>query len=177
MTAANSIKCEWVTSPVMAKILGINRQTLLKLRRSPQSPFVEGRDFRWSGMTTNSNLQWYATQAEITFTKPLQSQGVENDVDNIEQSLTIFTDDPKLTQHFQSIDDFRVSVKRLERRLQESLLGAQKRAMAHCLVMEKLNPNNEAHVLSIKEMQDEIIDICSTTEDMIAFFESYDLHA
>jgi len=31
--------------------------------------------------------------------------------------------------------------------------------------------------LTIKEMQDEIIDICTTTDDMIDFFESYDLHA
>ena len=58
----------WVTSPVMAKILGIHRQTLLRLRRSEYSPFTEGRDFRWSGMTTNSNLQWHVATAEATFT-------------------------------------------------------------------------------------------------------------
>jgi len=84
MTVANSIKCEWVTSPVMAKILGIHRQTLLKLRRSPQSPFVEGRDFRWSGMTTNSNLQWHLERTEAAFTSPIGTQkiaAVENDDD------------------------------------------------------------------------------------------------
>ena len=52
----------------MAAILGIHRQTLLRLRRSNFSPFVEGRDFRWSGMTTNSNLQWHVATTESTFT-------------------------------------------------------------------------------------------------------------
>ena len=52
----------------MAKILGIHRQTLLRLRRSEYSPFVEGRDFRWSGMTTSGNLQWHAVTTEATFT-------------------------------------------------------------------------------------------------------------
>ena len=175
MTATNSIKCEWVTSPVMAKILGIHRQTLLKIRRSPQSPFVEGRDFRWTGMTTSSYLQWHATQTEITFTKPLHSHSNESVVDTMKKCPT--TDDPILAEHYDLIDSFRGRVKRLEGRLQEALLGAQKRAWAHCLVMEKLDPSNEGHALTIKEMQDEIIDICSTTDDMIAFFESYDLHA
>lgn len=53
----------------MAKVLGIHRQTLLRIRRNPSSPFVEGRDFRWSGLTTNSNLQWNVVKAESTFTK------------------------------------------------------------------------------------------------------------
>ena len=52
----------------MAEILGIHRQTLLRLRRSNFSPFVEGRDFRWSGMTTSSNLQWHVATTELTFT-------------------------------------------------------------------------------------------------------------
>ena len=52
----------------MAEILGIHHQTLLKLRRSPYTPFVEGRDFRWSGMTTSSNLQWHVATTESTFT-------------------------------------------------------------------------------------------------------------
>ena len=52
----------------MAKILGIHRQTLLRLRRSEYSPFVEGRDFRWSGMTVRSNLQWHVATTESTFT-------------------------------------------------------------------------------------------------------------
>ena len=49
----------------MAEILGIHRQT-----RCDQAAFllVEGRDFRWSGMTTNSNLQWHVATTESTFT-------------------------------------------------------------------------------------------------------------
>ena len=58
----------WVPSPEMAKILGIHHQTLLKLRRGPYSPFVEARDFRWSGLTTSSNLQWHVATCESTFT-------------------------------------------------------------------------------------------------------------
>ena len=58
----------WVASPEMARILGIHRQTLLRLRRSEYSPFVEGRDFRWSGMTVRSNLQWHVATTEATFT-------------------------------------------------------------------------------------------------------------
>ena len=67
----------WVTSLVMAKILGIHRQTLLRLRRSEYSPFTEGRDFRWSGMTTNSNLQWHVATTESTFTNARRMPAAE----------------------------------------------------------------------------------------------------
>tara|TARA_A100001201_G_scaffold44960_1_gene45954 strand:- start:11 stop:544 length:534 start_codon:yes stop_codon:yes gene_type:complete len=177
MTTNHSIKSEWVSSPAMAKILGIHRQTLLRLRRSPQSPFVQGRDFRWSGMTTSGNLQWHAATAESTFTNAERIPALVMPVKSDAMKKCPATDDPKLAEHYELIQSFRGRVKRLEGRLQEALFGAQKRAWAHCLVMEKLDPSNGAHALTIKEMQDEIIDICTTTDDMIQFFESYDLHA
>jgi hypothetical protein len=58
----------WVSSPVMADHLCIHKQTLLRLRRHSFSPFKEGRDFRWSGLTTSSNLQWHVATTEKSFT-------------------------------------------------------------------------------------------------------------
>ncbi len=52
----------------MAKHLGIHRQTLLKLRRSDPSPFLQGRDYRWKGLTAQSDLQWHREKAEQAFT-------------------------------------------------------------------------------------------------------------
>ncbi|KMM17126.1 hypothetical protein [Synechococcus sp. GFB01] len=52
----------------MAEALGIHKQTLLKLRRSKFSPFEEGRDYRWGGLTTGGNLQWQWEKTEESFT-------------------------------------------------------------------------------------------------------------
>lgn len=52
----------------MAELLGIHPQTLRKLRRHQLSPFQEGRDFRWVGLTTGSHLQWQVDQTLCTFT-------------------------------------------------------------------------------------------------------------
>ena len=84
----------------------------------------------------------------------------------------------KLFHHQGKAQAFRGRVKRLEASLHDAFLGAQKRALAHCLMLEAhLDPNDESHVLTIKEMEDEIIDICHATDQVIEFFESYDLHA
>lgn len=74
MSKKHLVKCEWVTSVVMAEVLGIHRQTLLRMRRSPSSPFIEGRDFRWAGLGTTSNLQWHVEATEATFTNPRGAQ-------------------------------------------------------------------------------------------------------
>lgn len=175
MTSADSINCEWVTSEGCAKHLGIHYSTLLRLRRDARSPFREGVHYRRTGLSAQATLQWHLASTEEAFSKPLHMQGVENEIDTMKQCPA--TDDPALAEHYDLIQSFRGRVKRLEGRLQEALFGAQKRAWAHCLVMEKLDPSNAAHALTIKEMQNEIIDICTTTDDMIEFFESYDLHA
>ena len=155
--------------------LGIHYSTLLRLRRDERSPFREGVHYRRAGLSAQATLQWHLARTEEAFSKPLPLQGVEDDAGTMKQCPA--TDDPKLAEHFGLIQSFRGRVKRLEGRLQEALLGAQKRAWAHCLIMEKLDPSNEAQALTIKEMQDEIIDICVTTDEMIQFFESYDIHA
>lgn len=61
------INSYWVQTSVMAEHLGIHPQTLLKLRRSPQSPFRQGRDFRFAGLSTGK-LQWHIEAAEAAFT-------------------------------------------------------------------------------------------------------------
>ena len=52
----------------MAQALGIHPQTLRKLRRHQISPFQEGRDYRWVGLSTNSTLQWHVRSANQVFT-------------------------------------------------------------------------------------------------------------
>ena len=59
---------EWVSTAAMAEHLGIHVQTLLKLRRSKFSPFREGSDFRWGGITSRGILQWHLGTAETSFT-------------------------------------------------------------------------------------------------------------
>ncbi len=59
---------DWISTAAMATHLGIHPQTILKLRRSDLSPFREGVDFRWAGLTTNGNLQWHLANAESSFT-------------------------------------------------------------------------------------------------------------
>ena len=41
----------WVPSSAMAEVLGIHPQTLRKLRRHQITPFKEGRDYRWVGLS------------------------------------------------------------------------------------------------------------------------------
>ena len=59
---------DWVPSVLMAKVLGIHPQTLRKLRRHQITPFKEGRDYRWIGLSTSSTLQWHVDSASKAFT-------------------------------------------------------------------------------------------------------------
>ena len=59
---------EWVPSADMARVLGIHPQTLRKLRRHQITPFKEGRDYRWVGLSTSSTLQWNLQRASRTYT-------------------------------------------------------------------------------------------------------------
>ncbi|WP_186471949.1 helix-turn-helix domain-containing protein [Synechococcus sp. BMK-MC-1] len=56
-------------SAAMAKILGIHPQTLRKLRRHQITPFKEGRDYRWVGLSTSSTLQWHVHSACRSYTE------------------------------------------------------------------------------------------------------------
>ena len=59
---------DWVPSVSMAKFLGIHPQTLRKLRRHQITPFKEGRDYRWVGLSTSSTLQWHIHSASHALT-------------------------------------------------------------------------------------------------------------
>ena len=61
-------EASWVPSAAMAKVLGIHPQTLRKLRRHQITPFKEGRDYRWVGLSTSSTLQWHVHSASQAFT-------------------------------------------------------------------------------------------------------------
>ncbi|WP_156796779.1 hypothetical protein [Cyanobium sp. PCC 7001] len=52
----------------MAERLGVHPQTLLKLRRAAKSPFRQGRDYRFAGLSTGK-LQWHPEAAEASFTE------------------------------------------------------------------------------------------------------------
>jgi hypothetical protein len=52
-----SLSSDWVDSQFMADHLGLHKQKLLRQRRSRVSPFKEGRDYRWSGLTTGESLR------------------------------------------------------------------------------------------------------------------------
>ena len=59
---------DWITTAQFAEQNGIYKQTVLQLRRSKLSPFREGVDYRWTGLTRNGRLQWHAVNAEVAFT-------------------------------------------------------------------------------------------------------------
>ena len=61
------MEATWVGTTAMAKRLGVHPQTLLRLRRSSLSPFKQGRDFRFAGLSTGK-LQWLPEAAEAAFT-------------------------------------------------------------------------------------------------------------
>ena len=58
----------WVTSPQMAKHLGIHRSTLLRLRRDARSPFRKAHHYRRTGLSPQATLQWHLTRTEQAFT-------------------------------------------------------------------------------------------------------------
>ena len=71
---------EWVPSVEMARALGIHPQTLRKLRRHQITPFQEGRDYRWVGLSTSSTLQWHVRSASQVFTnfRRMPAQQIES---------------------------------------------------------------------------------------------------
>lgn len=58
----------WIDTPAMAERLRVHPKTLLKLRRQPYSPFVEGLHYRRGGLTTLAPLQWQPEATEAAFT-------------------------------------------------------------------------------------------------------------
>ena len=80
------MEATWVGTTAMAKRLGVHSQTLLKLRRSSLSPFKQGRDFRFAGLSTGK-LQWHLQAAEAAFTTMRQIPASE--VETFSRELAI----------------------------------------------------------------------------------------
>jgi len=80
------MEAKWIGTTAMAKCLGVHPQTLLKIRRSAQSPFQQGRDFRFAGLSTGK-LQWNAAAAEVSFTTMRQVPASE--VEAFSQELAL----------------------------------------------------------------------------------------
>ena len=59
---------ETLSTPDMAKALGISQKLLLKLRHLEPSPFTAGEHYRFQGMTTAAPLRWFPAETDTAFT-------------------------------------------------------------------------------------------------------------
>ena len=59
---------ETLSTPDMAKALGISQKLLLKLRHLEPSPFKAGEHYRFQGMTTAAPLRWFPAETDASFT-------------------------------------------------------------------------------------------------------------
>ncbi|EAR19612.1 hypothetical protein WH7805_11868 [Synechococcus sp. WH 7805] len=59
---------ETLSTPDMAKALGISQKLLLKLRHLEPSPFKAGEHYRFQGMTTAAPLRWFPAETDTAFT-------------------------------------------------------------------------------------------------------------
>lgn len=53
----------WADTTQTAEFIGIHPETLKRLRRLPNSPFQEGRDYRWLGLG-KKKIQWDLTATD-----------------------------------------------------------------------------------------------------------------
>ena len=59
---------ETLSTPDMAKALGISQKLLLKLRHLDPSLFTAGEHYRFQGMTTAAPLRWFPAETDAAFT-------------------------------------------------------------------------------------------------------------
>ena len=59
---------ETLSTPDMAKALGISQKLLLKLRHLDPTPFKAGEHYRFQGMTTAAPLRWFPAETDTAFT-------------------------------------------------------------------------------------------------------------
>lgn len=57
----------WVGSAAMARHLDVHPVSLRNIRRSKNSPFVAGRDYRFTG-PGKARIQWHLESTEAAFT-------------------------------------------------------------------------------------------------------------
>ncbi len=73
MTETPGVKAT-LSSPEMAKALGISQKLLLKLRKQPGGPFQLGRDYRFRGVTAAAPLQWFPEATDTALNSWQQQQ-------------------------------------------------------------------------------------------------------
>ena len=66
VSVSSSIR-EVLSTPNMAKSLGISNKMLLRLRKIEGGPFQEGRDYRFAGMTKAAPVQWFPNETDQAF--------------------------------------------------------------------------------------------------------------
>ena len=59
---------ETLSTPEMAKALGISQKLLLKLRKAEPSPFKAGEHYRFNGITTAAPIRWFPIETDTAFT-------------------------------------------------------------------------------------------------------------
>ena len=58
---------ETLSTPLMAKALGISQKLLLKLRKADPSPFTAGQHYRFQGITTAAPVRWFPGPTDEAF--------------------------------------------------------------------------------------------------------------
>ena len=58
---------ETLSTPDMAKALGISQKLLLKLRKLEPSPFKAGEHYRFQGITTAAPIHWFPAETDAAF--------------------------------------------------------------------------------------------------------------
>lgn len=59
---------ETLKSIEMAKALGISQKLLLLLRKQKDSPFQQGKHYRFQGISTLSTVSWFPIETDEAFT-------------------------------------------------------------------------------------------------------------
>ena len=59
---------ETLSTPLMAKALGVSQKLLLKLRKADPSPFIAGQHYRFQGITTAAPIHWFPAETDEAFT-------------------------------------------------------------------------------------------------------------
>ena len=56
------------TTAEMAKVLGCTYKALGQLKAHKETPFVEGVHYRYAGLSTRSQVQWFPLETDTAFT-------------------------------------------------------------------------------------------------------------
>ena len=65
---ARPTRSTWIDTTAFAEHLGVHAQTVRKIRKLPESPWVQGIHYRRTGLTNRGPIQWAKELAEDAFT-------------------------------------------------------------------------------------------------------------